>query len=129
LIEDVDAGEKDGRSWDGYKRLSIELEVTDDKGKGFLNRRAWKKYNLDSEKTNKAGKTPVEQLADAFFSCGLEFTDLDSLALANEKFAEMSLDVSFSTFKGSEGNDVQMVYINGQVDPARAEDESVIPSF
>lgn len=116
LIEKVEAGssEDGSRTWDDYTRLRYELEIIDDNGKGFKGRRVWKSYNLDSDKrSGKKEQTPVEKLADVFFTLGLEFKDLSSLESANEKFVEMELLVSFSTFKGNDGEEVQMHYING----------------
>jgi len=95
-IEDVEAGERDGREYDAYTRLRYELEVISEK---FKKRKVWKSYNLDSqERTGKAKKTPIEKLADAFFTIGLEFSDAATLNAAIEKFAEMTLTVSFSKF-------------------------------
>jgi len=97
-IEDVDAGtsERTGEDYDAYTRLRYELEVVSEK---FKKRKVWKSYNLDSEeRTGKAKKTPIEKLADAFFTIGLEFSDKATLETAIEKFAEMTLTVSFSKF-------------------------------
>jgi hypothetical protein len=95
-IEDVDAGERDGRSYDAYTRLRYELEVVSEK---FRKRKVWKSYNIDSkEKSGKKEKTPIEKLADAFFTIGLEFSDVATLEKAIEKFSEMTLTVSFSKF-------------------------------
>ena len=95
-IEEVEAGERDGREYDAYTRLRYELEVISEK---FKKRKVWKSYNLDStQKTGKKEKTPIEKLADAFFTIGLEFSDMATLESAIEKFAEMTLVVSFSKF-------------------------------
>jgi len=97
-IEQVDGGtsERDGKEYDAYTRFRYELEVISEK---FHKRKVWKSYNLDSkERTGKKEKTPIEKLSDAFFTLGLEFSDMDSLEKAVEKFAEMELVVSFSKF-------------------------------
>jgi len=97
-IEDVEGGTSDrtGEDYEPYKRLRYELEVVSEK---FKKRKIWKSYNLDSvERTGKAKKTPTEKLADVFFTIGLEFSNLAELEKAVEKFAEMTLVVSFSKF-------------------------------
>jgi len=131
-IEDVEAGtsEDSSRKWNAYKRLKYELEIMDDDGKGFIGRKIWKSYNLDSlEATGKVPKTPIQKLADVFFTVGLEFNDMDTLHIANDKFAEFHLDVSFSSFKGSAGNDVQMHYVNGKVEEGLGETTQFDSSF
>ena len=117
IIEKVEAGKsEDGsREWGEYTRLKYELEITDDKQKGFLNRKVWKSYNLDSDvATGKNPKTPVQKLADVFFTLGLEFSDQDSLSTANEQFVNKLLTVSFNSFKGREGNDIQLHTVTGE---------------
>lgn len=95
-IEDVEAGSNDRGSYEGYTRFRYELEITSEKNQ---TRRLWKSYNLSSkEKTGKAEKTPVEKLADAFFTIGLEFGNQEELGTCIEKFAEMELVVSCSNF-------------------------------
>jgi len=97
-IEDVEGGtsERDGKSYEAYTRLRYELEVISDNFKG---RRVWKSYNLDSQDaTGKKPKTPIQKLADVFFTLGLEFSSIETLEVANEKFSEMLLNVSFSKF-------------------------------
>lgn len=113
-IEKVEAGSKDGREWGEYTRLKYEMEITDDKGKGFVGRKVWKSFNLDSDvRSGKAQKTKLELLADSFFTIGLEFNNMEELEAANGKFAELYLDVSFSSFKGDGDKDIQMHYLNG----------------
>ena len=99
MIEKVEAGvsKRDGESYEAYTRLRYELEVVSEK---FKKRKVWKSYNLDSVETSgKKQKTPIQKLADMFFTLGLEFSNPEQLAEANEKFAGMSLMVSFSKFK------------------------------
>jgi len=62
----------------------IELEATcmEDKpfkGQQTLGRKLWKRFNLDDDKQDKNGKTPVMKLADQLFPLGVEFNDLDEL--------------------------------------------------
>jgi hypothetical protein len=110
-IEDVPAGENDRGSYEGYTRLRYELEIISEKNKG---RRLWKSYNLSSkEKTGKAEKTPVEKLADAFFTIGLEFGNQEQLEACIEKFADMELIVSCSKFKPKGGEVLQLHTITG----------------
>lgn len=111
-IEDVDAGSNDRGSYEAYTRLRYEIEIISDKNKG---RRLWKSYNLSSAETSgKKNKTPVQKLADAFFTIGLEFSDMDSLQVANEKFVDMLLVVSCSGFKPKGKSDkIQLHTITG----------------
>ena len=110
-IEEVPAGERDGEAYEPYTRLKYELEVVSDKYKG---RRVWKSVNLDSkQRTGKKEKTPIEKLADTFFTIGLEFSDLKTLEAANEKFAEMLLLVSFSKFTPPGRDEIQLHTITG----------------
>ena len=111
VVEDVEAGERDGEPYDAYTRLKYELEVVSEKYRG---RRVWKSYNLDSQlRTGKKEKTPIEKLADVFFTLGLEFNDLETLQAANEKFAEMLLVVSFSKFNPPGRDEIQLHTITG----------------
>lgn len=104
MVEHVEGGtRKDtGEAYEPYDKLSYELEIVEGEHQG---RRVWKSFNLSSDKrfinkkTGKEGKTPVEKLADMFFTLGLEFSDLESLKVANAQFVEKLLKVSFSKFK------------------------------
>lgn len=105
-IEDVDGGENDRGKYEAYTRLKYELEIISEKNKS---RRLWKSYNLSSkEKTGKAEKTPIQKLADAFFTIGLEFSNSEQLNAVVEKFAEMELVVSCSKFKPKGGDTLQL---------------------
>ncbi len=120
-IEDVDAGSNDRGSYEGYTRFRYELEIISDKNKG---RRLWKSYNLSStEKTGKANKTPVEKLADAFFTIGLEFSNSSVLEIAIEKFAEMEFVVSCSKFK-PKGGDIMQLHTMTAVAPERWDEQA-----
>lgn len=99
VIEEVEGGVSayNGKEYEPYTRLSYELEVVSDK---YNKRKVWKSYNLSSQEgTGKANKTSLQKLADMFFTLGLEFKDEATLRIANEKFAELELVVSFSSFK------------------------------
>lgn len=122
IIEDVEAGENDRGAYEAYTRLKYELEVVSEKYKA---RRVWKSVNLSSdERTGKAEKTPTEKLADTFFALGLEFSDMDGLKAANEKFAEMSLVVSFSKWTPPGKDELQLHTVTG-IAPEQWEEETV----
>lgn len=122
IIEDVEAGNRDGEPYEAYTRLKYELEVISEK---YRTRRAWKSINLDSEmRTGKAQKTPTEKLADIFFTVGLEFGDRASLEAANERFAEMNLMVSFSKWTPPGKDELQLHTVTG-IAPEQWEEETV----
>lgn len=107
-IEEVEAGE----DYEGYERLKYELEVIDGKYKG---RKLWKSYNLSSDKaTGKEGKekTPLQKLADVFFTLGLgEFSTKEQLEALNDKFASQEYLVSCRKIpaeRSRDGKDVQL---------------------
>ena len=111
-IEEVEAGERDGEAYEAYSRLKYELEVVSEQYKG---RRVWKSVNLDSTReTGKKNKTPIQKLADTFFTLGLEFSDSASLAVANATFADMTLVVSFSKFTPPQRDEMQIHTITNE---------------
>lgn len=116
LIEEVPAGvrQDNGEAYESYTRLAYELEVISEKYKG---RKVWKKYNLSSTETSgKKPKTPIQKLADVFFTLGLEFNNEGSLRSANERFVEKELTVSFNSWKAPGREDkMQLHTITGEV--------------
>ena len=79
----------------GCKQLDIEAIVMDPKSP-FIGRKLWKRFNLDSEKEDKNGKTPAQKLADQLFAVGLTFIDEESL---DKALAELvTLDVVIKAY-------------------------------
>jgi len=71
IMEEVEAGvrQDNGEAYEAYTKLSYELEVVSEK---FRSRKVWKNYNLSSTNaTGKKPKTPIQKLADVFFTLGL----------------------------------------------------------
>ena len=126
-IEEVPAGERDGESYEPYTRLKYELEVVSEMYKG---RRVWKSVNLDSTmESGKKNKTPIQKLADTFFTLGLEFSNLETLSAANDKFAEMQVVVSFSKFTPPGRDEMQIHTITGKAEEAWDEEETEKVAF
>lgn len=73
----------------GCQKIDIEVEVIGDSE--YAKRKLWKRCNLDSETTDKKGKTPTMKLADQLFSAGFEFHDEDSLLAVCEQLVDSEL--------------------------------------
>ncbi len=83
----------------GCNQIDIEVEVIQG---DLTGRRLWKRFNLDSEKMDGKGKTPVKKLADQLFAVGVEFSDMDSLAAACASLIDMNIVIKawVSKFSG-----------------------------
>lgn len=116
IIEEVEAGSNDRGSYEAYTRLKYELEVISEK---YNKRKVWKSVNLSStDATGKKPKTPVQKLADVFFTLGLEFNNQDQLVACNEKFVNLNLVVSFSSFKPKDRDEAMQLHTITGIAPA-----------
>jgi hypothetical protein len=108
---------KNGKDFEPYTRLKYELEIYGaSQGKEqFIGRKLWKSFNLDSKDADKKGKTPLNVLADVFFTVGVgTFKNMAELEAVNEKFVNKSVSVSAWAWEDKEKKSVQMHKITGE---------------
>lgn len=114
----------------GCQQIDIEAEVSDE-GSELLGRKLWKRFNLDSEKVDKKGKTPSMKLADQLFPLGLTFRNVEELEAVCEKLVGMDIEIKAykADFKDGRG-DVQMWNIKGVAGATESKpDSKATPAF
>ena len=109
----------------GDKILKMELECLDAPN---AKRKLWKNYNLDNEKADKKGKTPIMKLADQLFALDLEFNDKESLENVLVAFASMTVLVKAWPAKFADKT-IQMFNLKGVSPEAWEEDSSGQAAF
>lgn len=115
-----EAYEGDKPEFKGKEFFRYELQVLE--GQKNAGRRLWKSVDPDATDTNAKGKTRIQQLADALFTVGLEFSDKATLEEAAVKFVEMKLRVSCRYFTPKDSDEaIQMHSIIGLAKDPTAE--------
>ena len=106
----------------GHKFFRYELEVASEQPNA--GRRLWKSVDLMDTKVNKKGKTKAEELADVFFTLGLNIMKDED----REQFAEMSLKVNCYYFKPTDSDEpIQMHVIKGLAQGTAEKAPSSVP--
>jgi len=96
----------------GCNMINIEAIIMEGE---HIGKKLFKRFNLDSDESSANGKTPVMKLADQLFAVGLEFKNLESLKVINEKFVGMDVNVKAWPIDFKDGRDkVQMWNIKGK---------------
>jgi hypothetical protein len=97
----------------GDQQIEIEATVVDPDSE-FLGRKLWKRFNLDSEKEDKKGKTAAMKLADQLFAVGLTFKNEEELGQCCEKLVGTDVVIKAWPVDFKDGRDkVQMWNIKG----------------
>ena len=106
--------EGDYEDYKGKEFINYELQAAN--GQGIDGRKLWKRINIEDEAENKKGKTKLQQFMDAMFTLDLEFHNKEELVEVLTKFETMDVKVNTYHFKGDEDKDIQMHKIMGLAD-------------
>lgn len=91
----------------GTKVLRYEIEIKDE-GE-HEGRRFWKNYYLGSEiGSGKKNKTPSQKLADALFTLGYSFKNMEELEAVCEELSKQTIAVSAYFFTNDKKEEIQV---------------------